>query len=113
MKELTLWAWASSQAEPQTDWIGGHTFFTLVLNTRGLQGLCAQPPPAHSVQTWLQSQTWGEHLGINSPAGSRAEKPSASQLQQIQLIVDFGKREANARSLVYISGAEVERVNKA
>lgn len=49
------------EAEPRTDWIGGHTFLHFSVKHPEHPGACAlsPPPPVRSAKTRLQSQTWG------------------------------------------------------
>lgn len=97
MKELTLLAFPPSlfhththlhEAEPRTDWIGGHTFLHFSVKQPEHPGACAlsppPPTPLSSAQTRLQSQTWG----LNTRGSIVLQGGSAPRNH---LLLDFNK----------------------
>ena len=117
LKNLTFWArlpltlcgwildfFTSEQTPDRTDW---QSHF----NCAG--GPCAQPPPVHTVATWMHSQTWREGycevvkstvLQIGAIHSSTSAKPRRCWLL-------IWERRRPRQTTVYISGAEAEQVN--
>ena len=95
----TLWNWISDflTSRPQTVLIGSPTSSSSSALHRKSPGLCAQPPPVHTVHLWLHSQTSREpycwvcrrHCQYKNGGESRKSQgvhreQSTAQLQQKQ-----------------------------
>ncbi|KAL0195129.1 hypothetical protein M9458_008701, partial [Cirrhinus mrigala] len=115
---LCNWLLDFLTGRPQVVRVGSNACSTIILNTGGPSGMCAEPPPLHSADPRLHTvtqlqplhQVCGRHDCGGPTKEARDNNLSLNVEKMKEIVVDF-RRAHTQHAPLTINGASVERVS--